>query len=79
MSSTLEGFVSIVRETLGDPQMPLTPQTVVADVPGWASMAMVNMILAVEVRFGIRVRSRDIDHIVRIGDMVKMVEGKQRR
>lgn len=79
MSGALEGFVSIVRETLGEPQLALTPQTIAAEVPGWDSVAMVSMILAVEVQFGIRVRSRDIDHIVRVGDMVDMIERKQQR
>ena len=78
MSDALDGFARIVRETLGDTGLVLTRQTVTSDVPGWDSAAMVSMILAVEQEFGIRVRSRDLDGIASLGDMVDMIERRTR-
>ncbi len=76
MSGTLESFAEIVRETLGDPQMVVTPETSAATVPGWDSVAMVDMIMAVEERFAIHLGSRDLDQIASVGDMVALIERK---
>ena len=75
-SQAMTGFAEIVRETLGDPAMVVTPHTSAADVPGWDSVAMVEMIMAVEARFNIRLGSRDLDQIASVGDMVALIERK---
>lgn len=77
-TDTMEGLAQIVRETLGTPELAVTRQTAAADVPGWDSVAMVDMILAAEERFGIQLGSRDMDRITNVGDMVDVIEAKIR-
>ena len=77
-TDTMEDFARIVRETLGTPELAVTRETVAADVPGWDSVAMVDMILAAEEHFGIQLGSQDMDRITSVGDMVDVIEAKTR-
>ena len=76
MSDVLAGITDIVRTTFDDPSLAVTPQTRAADVTGWDSVAMVEIIMAVEERFGVRFGSRDMDRIGCVGDMVGLIEEK---
>jgi acyl carrier protein len=43
-------------------------------IPGWDSLAFVNLVVATEERFGIRMRPRDIMSITTLGDMERLIE-----
>ena len=70
------GFTDIVRESLDDDTITLQPATTAAEVKGWDSVAMVAIIVAVEQRFGVRLRSKEIDKVACVGDMVALIHSK---
>jgi long-chain acyl-CoA synthetase len=43
-------------------------------ISGWDSLAFVNLVVATEERFGIRMRPRDIMSITTLGDMERLIE-----
>ena len=76
MSDILATITEIVRTTFDDPSLTVTPQTRAADVTGWDSVAMVEIIMAVEERFGVRFGSRDMDRIGCVGDLIQLIDEK---
>ncbi len=67
---------TIFRDLFDDDALTLTPQTTADQVPGWDSMKMVSIILAVERQFAIRLRSRDVDRLKTVGDLAELVRAR---
>jgi acyl carrier protein len=74
----LAGLTEILRETFADDQLVVTPETTAKDVAGWDSIRMVSILIAVEERFGIKTRSREIDRLRSVGDFVQLIQAKQK-
>jgi acyl carrier protein len=72
-----EGLMVILREFFGEEVRWITPETRAADVPGWDSLQMVGIILAVQKRFGIILRGRDVDRLHCVGDFVVLIAQKR--
>ena len=68
----------IIRDALDEPDLAIEPDTVARDVPGWDSIAMVNIILRTQQEFGIRFRTTEIDQLVNVGDFVDRIAEKTR-
>jgi acyl carrier protein len=73
-SDILSDLTAIFRDCFDDETIVLLPSTSARDIPGWDSAKMVLLILAVEERFEIRMRSREIDALRCVGDWVKLIE-----
>jgi len=52
----------------------LTDSTVAADVPGWDSLNHVNVVLAVEKRFGVHFRNLEVLRLKNVGDLQRLVD-----
>ncbi len=70
------GLASIFREVFDDPSMVLRPELTAKDVPGWDSLKMVMIIMAVEERFGIALRTSEMDALHCVGDFIGLIEAK---
>ncbi len=73
----LDALTDVLREAFGDDTLTVTPETTAKDVPGWDSIRMVSILIAVEDRFGIKTRSREIDRLRSVGDFVALIRAKQ--
>ena len=51
----------------------LQPATTAADVPGWDSFKQIEIVVAVEEHFHIKLRTREIVRLRNIGDLVALV------
>jgi acyl carrier protein len=47
-----------------------------ADLPGWDSIAQIELLAAAEIRFGIEIRAADGDRLGTVGDFVDLVLAK---
>jgi acyl carrier protein len=70
------GLTNIFHEAFGDDSIVLHSTTTAKDVPGWDSIKMVAIIIAVEAHFAIRLRAREIDQLQSVGDFVRLLEAK---
>jgi len=79
MASTeiYEELRQIVCDVFMSDDLVLSPETSAKDVPGWDSFKMVEIIVTVEERFGIKIASRDVDRLRNLGDLVTMISDKQ--
>lgn len=71
-----EGLTAIFHEAFSDPDLMLRPEMTAADVEGWDSVKMVTIIIATESRFGIHLRSREVDGLSTVGDLAAAVGAK---
>ena len=70
------GLTAIFHDAFDDPDLVLRPDMTAADIEGWDSMKMVAIIVAVEGRFGIHLRSREVDGLSTVGDLAAAVARK---
>ena len=46
------------------------------DVPGWDSFKQIEIIVALEERYGIKFHTRELDSLQNVGDLVRVLTGK---
>jgi len=56
----------------------LAATTTAADIDGWDSFKQIEIVMAVEERFGIRLLTREIDSLKQVGDLVAAINSKIR-
>ncbi len=54
----------------------LTPDLSAVDVPGWDSIKLIEIVLATEERFAIRLSTRELDNLKTVGDLAKVITEK---
>jgi len=71
-----ERLKRVILDELELDDFELNEETVASDVPGWDSLAHARVLAAVEVSFGLRLRSRDLLRIRKVGDLQALVEAR---
>jgi acyl carrier protein len=70
----------VFREVFGDDQLVLTDTMTAADVPGWDSLGHLNLIIAMEKRFGIKFATAEISRLKEedqnVGTLLALVGNK---
>ena len=56
--------------------IPLRSELTAGDVAGWDSFKQIEIIMAVEERFAIRLTTRELDSLHSVGDLVRVVAAK---
>lgn len=54
----------------------LDPATAAPDIDGWDSFKQIEIIMATEERFGLKLQTRDIDKLKCVGDLVAVIHSK---
>ena len=54
-------ITKIFQDVFDDPDLLLKDETTARDIPGWDSVAMINIIVAIEENFNIRLKTREIE------------------
>jgi len=72
----IEDVYSIFQEIFSNPGLSISMQMKTGDIPGWDSFKNVEILLACEKKFSIRFRSKEIDIIRTIGDLVALIDVK---
>ncbi|MDB5945280.1 MAG: acyl carrier protein [Ramlibacter sp.] len=69
----LQALTEVFRDVFDNDDIVLTPQTTARDVEGWDSQAHVNLIVAAEVRFGVRFRTAELESLHDVGQFVQLI------
>jgi acyl carrier protein len=70
-------LTEIFHEVFDDDSLVLKPQLTAADVKGWDSFKQVEILIAVQEKFGLKLRSREIDGLSCVGDLVEVIKRSQ--
>ena len=63
----------VFADIFGRDDIVLNANTSAKDVAGWDSFRHIEILVAVEERFGIRFRTRDLDRLRNAGDLVRLI------
>lgn len=74
----LRRVTSVVAEVVEIDDLRLESATKASDVPGWDSLAMVQIMVGVEREFGIRFRTGEMAGMANVGELVGRVAERLR-
>ncbi len=66
----------IIADVLDQPDLQVTRDTTANDVEGWDSFNHINIVVAVESHFGIKVHTAEIEEVRNVGELIDLVEKK---
>ena len=66
----------IFRDVFLRDDLELRPELSAKDVPGWDSFKQIDIILAVEEKYGIKLNTRELDSLHNVGDLVRVIADK---
>lgn len=69
----LDGLRQVFAEVFQRGDVALSPATTASDVAGWDSFKQIDIILAVEAHFRVKLRTRDIVRLRSVGDLALLV------
>ena len=74
----LDELTDLLRDIFVSPDLVVTPATTAADVRGWDSMKQIEINIAVEERYGVRLSAREVDAMRSVGDLVDLIVAKSK-
>jgi acyl carrier protein len=69
-------LTDIFHDLFADDAIVLRPETTADQVPGWDSFNHLNIIVAVEDAFSIKMKTDEIEKLNNVGDLVKTIQRK---
>lgn len=72
----LEEVTTLLRNIFALEDLAVTPATTAAEVPGWDSIKQIEIIVAAEEKYGIRMKAREVDGLRSVGDLVALIDEK---
>ncbi|AWN47006.1 acyl carrier protein [Methylobacterium terrae] len=74
----MAALAPLFEEVFGE-AVPLTPDLSAEDVEGWDSTRMIELVIAVEARFALKLTTREVDGLATVGDLAALVARKAAR
>lgn len=78
-SQILTQVRDIIADVVDQADLQISTATTATDVPGWDSFNHINIVVAVERRFGIKVNTAEIEELRNVGELVALVGRKLQR
>ena len=69
-------LTGVFQDAFGREDLTLDPRMQARDVAGWDSVKMVSILMGVEERFDIKLRSRETDRLESVADLVDLIRAK---
>jgi len=80
MAALLDEVQNVFQNVFGDDQLEVQESTTAADVDGWDSLAHLNLIVALEKRFGVKFATAEISRLKaegsNIGTLLELLSRK---
>jgi acyl carrier protein len=70
-------LTKVFRQVFGDETIELRPEMTADDVEGWDSFSHINLIIAVELEFGIEFKQNEVLNFENVGALMSCIEGKR--
>jgi acyl carrier protein len=67
---------AVFRDVFDDETIALRPETTADDIDGWDSQAHVTLVVATEMRFGIKFRTAELEALHNVGDFVRLIHAR---
>ena len=67
---------TVFHDVFGRDDIPIHAGLTAKDVVGWDSFKQVEITLALEEKYGIRIRTRELNNVANVGDLASLVVQK---
>jgi acyl carrier protein len=71
-------LTQVFRDVFDDDEIVLLSGTTAEDIAGWDSQAHVNLVVAAEMKFGVRFRTAELESLHNVGEFVQLIAGKHK-
>jgi acyl carrier protein len=75
-SEIYEQLSVVFHDIFDDDTIQLVPSLTASDVPEWDSFNHINLIVAIESRFGIKFQTAELESIQTVGHLADLVQSK---
>lgn len=72
----MQGLTDVFNDVFAGQGAPLTEETTARDIEEWDSLTNIELMVAVEQKFGVSFRSSDIENLRNVGDLANLVYRK---
>ena len=69
-------LTTIFHDLFDDDSIVLNPGLTAADVPEWDSFNHINLIVAIEARFGIKFQTAELESMQTVGHLADLIQSK---
>jgi acyl carrier protein len=69
-------LTKVFRMVFQDDAIELAPSTTSDDIEGWDSLSHINLLIAIEIEFGIEFKQNEIQAFANVGELEKRIEEK---
>jgi len=77
--NTMEILNGIFRQVFDDNSIVLTRETTADDIDDWDSLSHLNLVIAVEMKFGVKFALGELQSLKNVGDMADLVDKKSKK
>ena len=78
-ATVIKEIQPIFRDVLDLPDLQLTRQSNASNVEGWDSLAHVNLVMAIEKRYKIKIALGELQDLKNVGEMADLIQKKLAR
>ena len=71
-----DAVAEIIREVLDDPTLEIGREATADQIEGWDSLNHINIVVAVEQKFGIKFKTAEIELLRNVGEFVELIQQK---
>jgi acyl carrier protein len=74
--NTNERLTKVFRKAFDNNSIEINANTTANDIDDWDSFTYINLIIAIELEFGIEFKQREIQNFANVGELIQSIEGK---
>jgi acyl carrier protein len=71
-----ERLTKVFRKVFDDESIVLSPELTANDVDGWDSLSHINLLIAIELEFGIEFKQNEIQSFANVGELMQSIDKK---
>lgn len=71
-----ERLTKVFRTVFDDESIVLSPEMTADEVDGWDSLSHINLLIAIELEFGIEFKQNEIQSFANVGELMQCIEKK---
>ena len=72
----IDRLTNVFRTVFDNDSIELTPGLTADDVDEWDSLSHINLMIAIELEFGIEFEQSEIQNFANVGELIKSIEQK---
>ena len=73
-NASFEAVQQIFRDNFDDEELVLTRETCADDIEDWDSLEQINLLTAIEKKFGLKFGLADVRDLQNVGDLLDLIE-----